>query len=674
MVTMAPEILAYVYILIGLIAVIQGVFIVGYGLRLPCNQAFFTFSVGTGLWVGGFGLFILTREFLFIDILNTGGLLLVIGITWFAYSFPQKQPYPLHASLFWGPLFIGGTILILRGEIISHVEFTSQGTQIVTHGNDITVWGLLLVTYTFLCVRRLILNYYESNNIDRARLFLIYFGIIIFLLSSALFDVLLPGIFSFTSLNFLGPASALIFLSVVSYALLKKNFLNARVIIQRGLVYSASFTFLTASYILFLIVLDLVLLGMTNIAAPIGAGLTILVGIYTLPRIEIYFRRITDPLFFKDGYDYFGTLEELTRILNENLDLKILAVESLKVLNRTFKPKYIYFTRLNSLERYFPDDTINSTGDKDIPKDAISIALKFNQHHSSTFVIGKRKSGDAYSREDILFLHTFANNAAIAFEKAELHQKLQEYSTNLETKVAERTFHLKQLQESQRVFFNDISHALQTPLTVLSSGVERLKTQSFNNQHLYNAIEQANSDISRLIRSILKLARVDAQVPGDEMNILDLAHLIRKLVEYVSVIAEAHDITVQTECDFSCFINGNEDQLEEVFTNILSNAVKYTEGCPARELFIKISQGLEMHTVSITDTGIGMTAEQAKMVFERYYRTNTSQNREGYGLGLAITKRIVEKHNGVIAIESQLGKGTRVLVSIPAAKSAGTHS
>lgn len=660
-----PGNLPYIYISICTVAFLEAIYILIHRPSSASNQAFFVFASGTGIWIGGMGALLLTHSFVFVDILNTGGLLAVIGITWFSYSFPEQKPYPASPLLFWAPLFLGGAYLICSRQIIARVFFLPEGTMAVTQGIGMPAWAFLLSAYVLIAMARFYRSFRMSTKDDAARIFLIYIGICVFLSCSIMFDVLLPGFFSFTSLNSVGPISAIVFLCAIAYSLIAKTFLDIQLAIQRGLIFTFCFAFIACVYALFLVLIDSLFVQEAHFAYFIVASLTILVGIYTFPRIETYFRNVSDPLFFKKDYSYFSTLDELTRILNENLDLRSLVVQSLQVLEKTFRPTYAFFIQINTIQCYSHEACtckrpLDSQSDVQVP-------IRSGQELVGTFLIGARKSGDRYTREDEALLRTFERAASIAFEKAQLYEQLQNYTEGLETEIENKSAHLERLHHQQE-FFNDISHALQTPLTVLSGNLEQLSGKS-GIEELYENLYKAYSDISRLVQSILRIAGIENQQLNDTIR-FDLSELLGQIVQYVRIIADMEEVELSLHSNSNCFVTGSRTQLEEAIANILSNAIKYTSGCVRRKVEVRLSRGDVLHKLQVTDTGVGMTMEQSQHIFDRYYRARTSKQR-GHGLGMAITKRIIDQHRGTIAIESQPGVGTRVLMFIPAVTQEG---
>jgi signal transduction histidine kinase len=645
-----------------------GIFVLLHSPKRSINHAFFTLSIGIALWIGEYALLIATQNDNSLGLLNAGGLILVIGLTRFAQVFPRPLSLPIRPVLFWSPLIVGGVAMLLTNTVVTEVGFLPTGEMVVTHGPLISLWSILLLSYIIISLFLFIKRYRHATSEDRERLWFMYVGISLFVLTSIIFDAILPGFCGYVHLNQLGPLASLIFVSATAYAILKHRFLDIRVVVQRSLVYSFSFFVLAASYVTLLLFAEHFTEDMIGITAPVSAGITILIGMYTLPYMEAYFRKITDPYFFKDRYDYFSVLELLSEVLNSNLNLRPLALQSIEVLERTFKPQYSYFIRTETSTCYSHADCVHAKTGSEQDSLGIRVLICSGSRKIGEYVLGPKRSGDPYNQIDRSLLKTFSGYATVAFEKAELFQKLRDHTDNLEEKVDERTKDLREAQERQREFFDDISHALQTPLTVLRSGIELLKNPSHTQDtKTYTRLDTSIENLSGLIRSILQLARVDAYSPETEMTVFDIQDAVARVIEYVRIVADTYHISFSSNLlEEPLFIEGNEKQIEEVCTNLLSNAVKYTANSPTKTIHVSLTRLSNIVTLTIKDSGIGMTADQLAKVFERFYRAQQSEKqKEGYGLGLAITKRIIERHKGSIQFQSMSNKGTTVTVTLP---------
>jgi signal transduction histidine kinase len=460
-------------------------------------------------------------------VLNIGGLLLVIGITQFAYAFPRPSRYPVPSAVLWTPLFVGGAVLVIRSQIITGMQFSS-GSVYLTHGNDAAVWAMLLLTYACLCTERFRRSFVEADRDTRSRFLLMYLGAAFFSVSVLVFYALLPVLLSFGTLKFMGPLSALAFVSATAYAVLAEEFLDM-LVVQQSAFYTASLFSLACLYAVLLTFLDYLFVGMTHLAFPVAVAATIVIGMYSLPRIERYFMKLTYPFFFRGEPAPLAPMRE------------------------------------------------------GVPED----------------------------------------------------------------------------------LFSDISHAIQTPLTVLLSGVESFRDTTSSLHRNARVMEQAATDISHLTNSMLRFSRIDAPLEEGRNEAVDLQDLVRSVCEYVGVIAEPKGIALRCEASDPCSVFGSRKQLEEALGNILSNSVKYTAGCQRMEISVRLVPGDAFHRITVEDTGIGIPEDDLELVFNRFHRAAGDGSRGGYGLGLPIAKRIIEQHGGQVSLTSAVGRGTIVTLSLP---------
>lgn len=250
------------------------------------------------------------------------------------------------------------------------------------------------------------------------------------------------------------------------------------------------------------------------------------------------------------------------------------------------------------------------------------------------------------------------------FEKVHLLKKEKEYAALLECEVAERTKHLQELQEYQRRMMDDISHAIQTPVTVIQSAMEGAH-RGTPNVKTYQTVEKSIDDLSRLARDFLHLSRLES-LPGIQREIFPLSDMILEITEYADIVCKEQGINLrQTIEHHDVSVYADKSHIEELIRNLLSNAIKYTKDSVRRDIHIILKRAANYAEIRIEDTGIGITKEALPHIFERFFRANDSQ--KGVGLGLSICKRLVELHGGEIAAESIEGRGTTITVRLPAA-------
>lgn len=464
----------------------------------------------------------------------------------------------------------------------------------------------------------------------------------------------------------IAPLFSIVMVGCTAYSIVRHQFLDITLIIRRGLIYSMVLGTVLGFYLALLLVLDYLFGIASDTAAFLSGAVTVIAGIYGTPRIEAYFRKQTDQIFFKDTYEYSAALEELCDVLNSSVRVPALITQSLSALSRILKPERIEFAYAKTNTRYGCNGAYVAVAGAVLPgEDGLVIPVCSGEKILGQFLLWPKRSGDPYTAEDRSLLRTFASQSTVALEKAELYEQLKEYSVDLERKVLDRTQHLEDLRTSQRGFMDDISHALQTPLTVLISTMELVTEDMPAEKNRYLRLATRSMDeLSRLIRNLLALARIEA-LPEEVTSVrFDLSAVLGNLVEYVGVICTERGITLTSDIPSGLHMQANQAHIEEALTNLLSNSVRYTAACPVRNIHVSLASVGSSVEIMVKDTGIGISEDRLPHIFERFYR---AQDKQGSGLGLAITKQIVERHNGTIFASSSFGNGTTMLLRFPSA-------
>jgi signal transduction histidine kinase len=638
-----------------------GLFVLVKNPRSIVNRSFFVFVLGASAWGLGIALLYLSYAFLFDKLALGGGLLMFFGITLFARAFPSCSVIPKKFYLLFIPLAVAAVCLPFNLFIKSIIVDKANLIQPVN--------GPLFPFYVAIALTYLAFSFYFFRKnfmlaVGESRQQMLYFitGICIFMLSILTFNILLP-LFKIYELNLVGPMTSIVFVFMTGYAIVRHQLLDIRVVIQRGLIYSILLSILTSSYMALLFLTESLFDSQEEILHPFFAGIVMLIGIVTIPRIEGYFQRVTNQFFFKAHYDYATALEKLSSILNEHTNFTDMATQILEEINLIMHPVWFQFSHVGTASTFglFSKNI-------DFFKEELRILVVARGRTIGTFVFGPKLSNDSYAQEDLRLLRTFAEQAAVAFEKAELIQKLQNYSKSLEIAVLARTTKLEQMQENQRQLFDDISHALQTPLTVLKGIIDLFKIKIHPDQmRTLQPMERSVDDLSRLIREILQLARIDSAPVQSEMEEINLSVLTKEVVEYVEIICTQNGISVRTEIEDGQIISGDQKQLQEALANLLSNAVTYTATCAVKRITITLKSKGNSVELGIHDTGVGIPEEQLPYIFDRFYRAHERDKKvkSGYGLGLAIVKRIIERHRGTIHAESSDTNGTSMIILLP---------
>jgi heavy metal sensor kinase len=227
--------------------------------------------------------------------------------------------------------------------------------------------------------------------------------------------------------------------------------------------------------------------------------------------------------------------------------------------------------------------------------------------------------------------------------------------------------------EQIRQFSTDVSHELRTPLTVVRGQLEVALFTAQNVDQYREAMAEALEGVDRLsniVRALLMLSQAESGQLVLQKTSLDLAELARDLVDEHQIPAEAQGVRLTAELSEPCMINADRVQIERLLSNLLGNAIKYTPSGGAVKVTLDC-QGDHIKLI-VEDTGVGIAPDHLPHIFDRFYRVPSADPEKGLGLGLSFVAWIVKAHGGTVEVESELQKGTRFIVTLPAEQSAAT--
>lgn len=278
------------------------------------------------------------------------------------------------------------------------------------------------------------------------------------------------------------------------------------------------------------------------------------------------------------------------------------------------------------------------------------------------------------------FLQQIAEHLAIAISQAQLYAELQQQKRTLEQRVVERTQELHDVMQAAQAanrakseFLASVSHELRTPLTCIigmSSTLQRWTSATLNDRqrNFLQTIHDSGEYLLALINDILDLSQVEAGKMLLDISEFSLSRLSRQTLKAFEGQASLNDITLE----FDLHVPPQRDRfvadprrIQQILFNLLDNAIKFTP--TGRKVTLRVFSEENLAVFQVKDQGIGIPEDQLPLLFQKFHQLNAGYHRQyrGTGLGLALTKQLVELHGGWIDVESTVGVGSVFTVRLP---------
>jgi len=252
-------------------------------------------------------------------------------------------------------------------------------------------------------------------------------------------------------------------------------------------------------------------------------------------------------------------------------------------------------------------------------------------------------------------------------ELEEAKNRLEEFNKELEKKVDDRTQRIKELLKQKDEFIHQLGHDLKNPLGPLMNLIPIVEKNTKNKKYkkMLEVVMRNVNYMKNLVKKTLELAKLNS--PNTKLNfeMFDLKSQVDQILNNNTYLFEQKKMDVINNISDELQVNADSLRIEELFTNLLNNAVKYSD--EGGTITINTNQKSNEIQISVSDDGIGMTNEQIEHLFDEFYKADESRHDfDSSGLGMPIAKRIVEKHGGRIWVESKgLGEGSTFYFTLP---------
>ncbi len=461
--------------------------------------------------------------------------------------------------------------------------------------------------------------------------------------------------------------------------------MDISVIISRGLVYTVISSFIAGVYvfILFLISNSFSLQEVNQ--TYIAALLTAFIVAFIYQPLQSYTQRLIDALLGFDEESKRTLIKDFSSQMTEVINFEMVSKSLLKTVTKGFKAEYAFLMLKQVSSENFKIDTLGNIKilpkeihcfnqaikeiewDEDIVKSLdVSIDQEFIKNfgqlgivllvrlsmHSQTIGIlglGTKRSGKPYTLIDYQALEVIANQSSIALENISHFEKERE------------------LDKLKSEFINIASHNLRTPLTSIIGYVDLLKGETNddalkeveNRLNLSSAVHQ----LASLVEQLITVSSVEGETIALNKSNCDISNELNAICDELQLQAKGKNIFIHRNIDQVNLIPLDLIKMRLVLFSLMENAIKFTErGSVTVDLTLKN----QLVTITISDTGIGIPAEEMPHLFEKFYQIHSRfEPMVGVGLGLYLSRVIINAHGGVIRVDSEPGKGSQFIIELP---------
>lgn len=655
------------------------------------------------------------------------GLALLINIFYFllVFEFPNiKRSLAKHWYYLIGIITLPLLFLSQTSAIFSSVN---PGTNQPVPGKLIPLFLLHTVAFLGGGVFILFKKYKSTRGVIRIQLRYLIFATAFMFLAILLTNVFFVLVLKTTAFIGLLPIYTTIFVGLISYAILRHKFLDIRLIVARSIAYSIVVLILVFSYATGIFLVGTYVIGYDiipiNMIVSVFFAFIIAISYHPLLRsIE----HLTDRLFFKDRYDTRFLLAKLGRIMASTLELKEIAHMILKTLLKdmhiskgylllmrenqiiwsygqsynhalahNFVGDYISFLIESALKKKEDNvllfEDLQDGAEKDIMREydmSIAFPLVVEGKPIGLMWFGSKLSGETYSTEDMHLFKILSPEVAVAVKNSLQYDEIKQFNVTLQEKIKHATYNLrsanhklKELDKMKDDFVSVASHELRTPMTAIKSylwlalagkGGKLSEKQEYYLQRSYNSVDR----LIKLVNDMLNISRIESGRIFISLAKTDILALVNEVIEEIKPRIDELKINIKLDFNKDGSLSKEDvkeliadpDKVKEVVLNLIGNSLKFTEEGGLISIFFT-KEGNKIVT-NVKDTGRGIDLKDMGTLFTKFgmiqgsYATNKKAS--GTGLGLYISKSIIELHNGEMKASSEgIGKGATFSFSLP---------
>jgi len=535
---------------------------------------------------------------------------------------------------------------------------------------------------------------------EQVQIRFIRYGVILSFIFGLLTNAIIPYIAQDWTLARSGPFLTVFLVSLISYAIVRHKLFDIRLVIARTIAYGLSVMVMALIYASFIF-------AATNVIFSDGEAQTISRDVqflyiaaavflaFTFQPLKRFFDRITNRIFYRDGYNTQEKLKALGEVLAEEIDIKIISSRVSDLLVSTLKVSHLQLIVLDESKVFYEHST---DGRKEVPSIKALEQLNktvnlydgsngsknlFRKHNIDLITkietqgelvgflsLGSKSSGSIYTNQDVELLTIASKELAIALENAKNFAEIEAFNETLKKKIKTATTNLRQkniklreLDQAKDDFISMASHQLRTPLTTIKGYLSMLSDGDFGDlskkqQEVTDLAFASSERMVYLIADLLNVSRIDTGKFTIEPSETDLVKMVQEEVDQLQRTASAKGLKLTAKLPKKFpIVMLDETKTRQVMMNFIDNAIYYT---PEGEVIVELKATKDSIAFEVSDTGIGVPDDAKSELFTKFYRAENARKTrpDGTGLGLFMAKKVITAQGGSVLYKTEENKGS----------------
>ena len=703
-------------IIAGVMSLVFGLMVVANQPRQPAARFFFVLTVGIALWALGIAAFLATNvlvaALIYLRIYYIGAALIAVAMISVAAHIGSRRTMKWLPATAWVLFSIVAAVIVVRVDwLIAQVVVDEHTVVIHPIG-----YFIYMAYFILLFLAALVILAYQARRrsalLVRSQLRLISHAYGIAGGVGMVFNLLLPAVGRY-DLIWAGPLSTFIFIPLAYLTIVKHRLFGLKDAAVRTIAYAMLLSLLAivyyaATYIISAIVSALSGHDIGGIPGFWGVLAALLLGFLFQPTKQ-FFDRLTDKLFYRQGYTIESFINEVGQILLHTMGLRLLTTRLAACLTRLLKARQVIFAvyddgrfRIFGSRGHTRPPQVDLTGlaaqhqieqlddvavveslpeqlrrTMKLQKLAIVMTLSLQEDIVGFVLIGESQKNN-YVERDLSMLRAVRGELAIAIKNAQSMEEVNELNAELQQRVEAATQELRmsnqqlqRLDEAKNEFISMASHQLRTPLTSIKGYLDMLlqgdlgpvrPTQKAVLREAFSSSER----MVQLINDFLSISRLQTGTFTMNRQPANLGDIVQSEMALLKIVAKRHNITLSVHIDDDVpTLPIDAEKLRQVIMNMIDNAIFYSK----ERTTVKVSLCCDTREVVFTveDQGIGVPKAEQSGVFGKFFRASNARKRrpDGTGVGLFLARKVVLEHGGAMIFTSKENKGSTFGFRLP---------